>query len=93
MLLVCGGGLLYFNYWIRFVFSNIELLFFSDLSEAKYSVDELHSGCHPIVGLRSIFGGFSGGKYGNFAFLGLLQDESSVDLDRQKTPSGRLQFL
>jgi hypothetical protein len=42
MLLVCAGGLLY--YWMRFVFSNIEFLFFSDLSEARYFVDELHSG-------------------------------------------------
>jgi hypothetical protein len=44
MLLVNAGGLLYFNYWMRFVFSNIEFLFFSDLSEAKYSVDELYLG-------------------------------------------------
>jgi hypothetical protein len=57
---------------MRFVFSNIEFLFFSVLSEARYSVDELHSGCPPTVGLYSIFGGFTGGKYGNFAFLGLL---------------------
>jgi hypothetical protein len=41
MLLVCTDGLLYFNYWMRFVFSNIEFLFFSDLSEAGYFVDEL----------------------------------------------------
>jgi hypothetical protein len=88
MLLVCTGGLLYFNYWMRFVFSNIEFLFFSDLSEARYSVDELHSGCPPTVGLCSIFGGFTGGKYENFAFLGLLRDGSTVDLDQQKTPSG-----
>jgi hypothetical protein len=91
MLLECTGGLLYFNYWIRFVFSNIEFLFFSDLSEAKYSVDKLY--CPPTVGLRSIFGVFTRGKYGNFAFLGFLRDRSSVDLDRQKTPSGRLQFV
>jgi hypothetical protein len=48
---------------MRFVFSNIEFLFFSDLSEAGYFVDELHSGCLPTVGLCSIFGGFTGGKY------------------------------
>jgi hypothetical protein len=49
-------------------------------------VIKLHSGCPPTVGLHSIFGGFAGGKYRNFAFLGLLHDRSSVDLDCQKTP-------
>jgi hypothetical protein len=73
---------------MRFVFLNIEFLFFSDLSKAGYFVDELHLGCPPTIGLRSIFGGFTGGKYGDFAFLGFLPDGSSVDLDRQKTPSG-----
>jgi hypothetical protein len=73
---------------MRFVFSNIKFLFFSDLSEAGYFVDELHSGCPPTIGLHSIFGGFTGGKYGNFAFLGFLRDRSFVDLDQQKTPSG-----
>jgi hypothetical protein len=57
---------------MRFVFSNIEFLFFSDLSEARYFVDELHSGCPPTIGLHSIFGEFTGKKYENFAFLGLL---------------------
>jgi hypothetical protein len=90
MLLVCASGLLYFNYWMRFVFSNIEFLFFSDLPEAGYFVDKLHLGCPPTFGLRSIFGGFTRGKYGNFAFLGLLRNRSSVDLNQQKTPSGRL---
>jgi hypothetical protein len=61
-------------------FSNIEFLFFSDLLEAGYFVDKLHSD-PPIIGLRSIFGGFTGEKYGDFAFLGLLRDGSSVDLD------------
>jgi hypothetical protein len=51
---------------MRFVFSNIEFLFFLDLSEAGYFVDELHSGCFLTVGLHSIFGGFTAGKYGNF---------------------------
>jgi hypothetical protein len=73
---------------MRFVFSNIEFLFFSDFSEARCFVDELHL-CPPTVGLHSIFGGFTGGKYGNFAFLGLLRDGSSVNLDQQKTLSGR----
>jgi hypothetical protein len=38
---------------MKFVFSNIEFLFFSDLSEAGYFVDELHLGCSPTIGLRS----------------------------------------
>jgi hypothetical protein len=53
---------------MRFVFSNIEFLFFSDLSEARYSVDELHSGCPPTIGLHSIFGDLPEGNMGILSF-------------------------
>jgi hypothetical protein len=53
---------------MRFVFSNIEFLFFSDLSEAGYFVDELHSGCPPTIRLRSIFGDLPEGNMGILPF-------------------------
>jgi hypothetical protein len=53
---------------MRFVFSNIEFLFFSDLSEARYIVDKLHSGCPPAVRLHSIFGDLPEGNMGILPF-------------------------
>lgn len=75
------------------LFFNSLFLFSLDVSKAHYLVDGLHSRCTSSLGLHSIFGRFTRGQYGNFAFLGHLRERAALDLEGQGFAFRQLLYL
>jgi hypothetical protein len=68
MLLVCAGGLLYFNYWMRFVFSNFEFFFFQIFQKPGTLWISCTRDALPVLGYVQYLGDLPEGNMGILPF-------------------------